>query len=278
MSIHAGVSVHPSAVVEQGAQLGTGVIVGPFCYVGAGVVLGNGCRLHSHAVVDGNTVLGSDNEIYPFASIGKAPQDLKYKGENTQLIIGNKNTIRECVTLQPGTVQGGGRTVIGDQNLFMAYTHVAHDCMVGSRNIFANCAQLAGHVEIADGAIVSAHSAIHQFCRVGPLAMTAAGAMLSQDLPPYCQAQGDRATLVGLNLVGLKRSGTKTEDIQKIKATYKILFWGGHPTVDEAVAACSALTLDSHPLSLQLITFVKNSKRGVVRPAREGSGEEDSLA
>lgn len=266
-------NIHPSAIVEPGARLDDGVRIGPFCHVGAHVILGKGTVLHSHVVVTGHTTLGEGNEIFPFASVGCAPQDLKYKGEDTVLIIGNGNIIREGATLQPGTVQGGGKTIIGHRNLFMAYTHVAHDCVIGDGNILANTAQLAGHVTLGDSTLISAGSGIHQFCSIGDYGMAAAGSMVAQDIPPYCQVHGDRARLVGLNLVALKRKGFSREAIQAVRAAFKTLFYSGAPSVDEAVARIDADGQLGFPEVLKLVDFVKNSKRGVVRPELDANSK-----
>lgn len=266
--------VHPSSIVDPKAQLDTGVHVGPFCVVGPHARIGRGTRLHSHAVVTGHTTLGAENEIFPFASVGHAPQDLKYKGEPTTLEIGDRNRIRECVTLQPGTVQGGGKTVIGNGNLFMAYAHAAHDCIVGDENVIANAVQLAGHVTIDNRTVISGCSAVHQFCRVGDYAMAAGGSILVQDLPPFCIAQGDRATLRGLNIVAMRRRGIPNASILAVKSAYKILFLSGAPTVDAAVAQCVEQGLTAVAEVNALIAFVQGSKRGVVRPAVDGQLEE----
>jgi UDP-N-acetylglucosamine acyltransferase len=268
----AEVKIHPSAIIEPGAELDAGVVLGPFCLVGANVKIGKGTRLISHAVVAGRTTLGEENEVYPFASIGHAPQDLKYKGEPTTLQIGNKNRIREYATLQPGTVQGGGKTVVGNGNLFMAYTHVAHDCIVGNENVFANAAQLAGHVVIENQAVLGSMSALHQFCRMGSLAMTGAGSMVAQDIPPFCMVHGDHAVLRGLNLVALRRRGLSNEAIAAVKTATKIIFWGKFPTVDAALAKCVEEGLLNHPPVVQLIDFVKSSRRGVCRPDMSSAG------
>lgn len=264
----AGVEIHPTAVVHPGAQLDTGVVVGPFCVVGPHVRMGAKTRLHSHVVVEGHTVMGARNEVFPFASVGHAPQDLKYRGEPTTLVIGDDNRIREGATLQPGTTQDRGTTLVGSRNLFMAYTHVAHDCVIGDECILANATQLAGHVVIESRAVLGSMSAVHQFCRVGELAMVGANAMVASDLAPFCLAQGDRATLRGLNLVGLKRRGFSSDDIGKVKEAYRILFVAGHPTIDIALAACEAAGLVGCMGVAELLAFVKETgKRGLVRPA-----------
>ena len=199
------------------AELDHDVKVGPYCVVGAGVNIGNGSMLQSHVVVQGRTTLGEGNVIFPFASVGSTPQDLKYKGEPSELIIGNCNTIREYVSLNPGTSGGGMVTRVGDQNLLMMYCHIAHDCIVGNRNVVANGATLGGHVAIEDYVIVGGLVGIHQFVRIGTGAILGAGSMVSMDVPPYCNATGDRAELRGLNLEGLKRRGFDPSTISAIR-------------------------------------------------------------
>ena len=270
------VFIHPTALVEKGAQLDEGVHVGPFSIVGSHVRVGKNSRLFSHVVLTGHTTLGAENQIYPFASVGHAPQDLKYKGEPTTLVIGDRNLIRESTTLQVGTVQGGGTTVVGHGNLFMAYTHVAHDCRLGNDNILANGVQLAGHVTIDNDAVIGGISAVHQFCHIGDMAMTGGGAMLVEDLPPYCIAQGDRAMLRGLNLVKMRRKGLSAEALRAVKDAYKLLFLSGAPTVSDAVAKVELAGFLKFPEVLKLVEFVKTSQRGVVRPAQDVSVESDA--
>jgi UDP-N-acetylglucosamine acyltransferase len=267
--------IHPTALVEKGAELDSGVSVGPFCLVGPNVKLGRGTKLISHAVVTGHTTLGEENEVFPFASIGHAPQDLKYKGEPTLLIIGNRNRIREGATLQPGTVTGIGKTVVGDSNLFMANTHVAHDCIVGNENVFANCAGLAGHVTVCNQAVIGGLCAVHQFCTIGDMAMLGLAAVVVQDVPHFCTVEGNRANLRGMNLVAMKRRGIPAESIQLVRKAYKIIFMSGFPTVPEAVAACEKEGILADPHAQRFVEMVQNSKRGVVRPVLGGSSSED---
>lgn len=270
------VKIHPTAIVEQGVELDTDVEVGPYCIIGPKVKIGKNTKLHSHVVIQGCTQIGERNEVFPFASIGNAPQDLKYRGEQTHLLIGNENKIREYATLQPGTVQGGNKTIVGDQNLLMAYTHVAHDCIVGSRNVFANGAQLAGHVVVDDGTVIGALTGVHQFARIGSFAMSGAGSMISQDVPPYCTVQGDRAVLRGLNVVGLKRFGFTKTMLDQVKDVYHILFLSPDTasSVEAALQKCVDKGFDKIPELNRLLTFVRQSKRGVVRPAQGESKEE----
>lgn len=267
-------NIHPTAIVHSGAEIDADVVIGPYCTVGGHVKIGRGTRLISHVVLDGHTTIGEENEIFPFASVGAVPQDLKYKGEPTTLTIGHRNKIRECATLQPGTVQGGGKTVVGDDNLFMAYTHVAHDCLVGNNNIFANSVQLSGHVEIHNGAVIGGISGIHQFCRIGDMAMVAAGSIVVQDVPNFCVAQGDRATLRGLNVVGMRRKGLTASDLSQIKDLYKRLFLNPMPTLDETIAACRASGLLDSQHAQRFIEFVQSARRGVVRPDAGGNDEQ----
>lgn len=258
--------IHPTAIISEGAELDVGVEVGPFCFIGPNVRIGKETKLHSHAVVTGWTTLGEENEIFPFASVGHAPQDKKYKGEKTTLVIGNANRIRECATLQPGTVQGGGVTTIGNGNLFMAYSHVGHDCIIGNDNVIANSCALAGHVTIHNRAILSGLSAVHQFCTIGDMAMAGGGAMVNHDLPPFCIGEGNRAKLRGLNVVGMRRAGHSSDEILAAQRAYRILFHMGFPTVAEAVACVAQENLLDIPCVAKLVSFVEASKRGVVRP------------
>ena len=216
--------IDPSAVVDPKAKLGKDVNIGPYCVVGPEVVLGDRVRLHSHVVVDGRTTIGEDTEIFPFASIGTAPQDLKYHGELSTLTIGKRNKIREHVTMNPGTEGGGMTTVVGDDCLFMMGAHVAHDCQVGNRVILANNATLAGHVHVGEHAIIGGLSAVHQFVRIGHHAMIGGMSGIENDVIPYGQASGKRAHLVGLNLVGLKRRGFSREEIQQMRGAFEQLF------------------------------------------------------
>ena len=269
--------IHATAIVHPGAQIDTDVHIGAYCVVGEHVRVGKGTRLHSHVVLEGHTTLGERNEVFPFASIGHAPQDLKFRGEPTTLVIGDDNRIREGATLQPGTIQDKGTTIIGSRNLFMAYTHIAHDCVIGDEVILANATQLAGHVTIESRAVLGSMSAVHQFCRVGELAMVGANAMVAADLAPFCLAQGDRATLRGLNLVGLKRRGFSSEQIGRVKAAYKVLFLSGQPTIEAAFAACAEAGLAGEKGVDEIIAFMKvTGKRGLVRPGSEvGRGDSE---
>jgi UDP-N-acetylglucosamine acyltransferase len=214
-------------------------------------------------VIEGWTDIGSDNQFYQFSSIGAAPQDLKYSGEQTTLKIGNRNRIREFATLNRGTAQGGGVTSVGNDNLFMAYSHVAHDCIIHDHAILANGATLAGHVEIESSAILGGLSAVHQFCRIGCHTMISGGSMVGQDIPPYTVAQGDRAKTMGLNLIGMKRRGFSEETIRGIKKAYRIIFRSGM-RLEEALDMVVG-ELESTPELDHFVNFIKQSQRGIAR-------------
>ncbi len=255
--------IDPRAVVHPGACLEEGVHVGPFAVIGEHVRIGKGTAVGSHCVIEGRTTIGQDNMISQFASVGAAPQDLKFRGEESRLIIGNRNRIREFTTIHLGTEGGGMETTVGDDNLFMAYSHVAHDCHIGNRVILANAATLGGHVTLEDNVIMGGLSGVHQFCRVGKLAFLAAGSVAVLDVPPFTIVQGDRARLVGLNLEGLKRKGFSQEVISALKNAFRILFRSGLP-LEEAV---SRIRSDSGmPLEVgDLIRFISDSERGITR-------------
>jgi UDP-N-acetylglucosamine acyltransferase len=257
------VSVHPTAIVEPGAILHPSVEVGPYAIIGPKVRLGAGTVVGSHAVLDGDTTLGERNHVFHHTSVGAPPQDLKYAGEDTQLIIGDGNLIREFATLHKGTAGGGGVTRVGNRNLFMAYSHVAHDCVVGSGCVMANSAALAGHVELGDHVTLGGLSAVHQFTRIGDHAFVAGGSMVVLDVPPYCTAQGDRAELAGLNTVGLTRQGYTEEQVARIKDAYRLLFRSklGLTQALEAVQAEHG----GHPEIEALLRFIGQSKRGITR-------------
>ncbi len=240
MAVHPEANVHPLSVVEPGAEIGPGAVVGPFCTVGAGVRLGAGVELVSHVAVAGLTEVGEGTRIWPFASIGHQPQDLKYRGEPTRLIIGARNMIREHVTMNPGTEGGGGVTRIGDDGLFMMSVHVGHDCRIGDGVILANNATLAGHVVLGDHVVMGGLSAVHQWCRIGTGAMVGGITGVEKDVIPFGLVTGDRAVLQGLNLVGLKRRGVGREALHDLRAAYRALFHGPGTLVDRAVAVAAA--------------------------------------
>jgi UDP-N-acetylglucosamine acyltransferase len=255
--------IHATAVVHPEARVHETVEVGPFCVIGPKVKVGAGTRIGPHVVIEGDTTLGERNRVFPFASIGQVPQDLKYAGEDTQLVIGNENQIREYATLHIGTAGGGGVTRIGNRNLFMANSHVAHDCRIGDGCVLANSVALAGHVEVGDHVIFGGLAAVHQFTRIGKHAFIAGGAMVGMDVPPYCTAQGDRAELVGLNTVGLTRHGYSDEQIGRIKDAYKILF-RSKIGLNEAISTLKA-EHGGHAEIDELLQFLESTKRGLTR-------------
>jgi UDP-N-acetylglucosamine acyltransferase len=255
--------IHETAIVHPGARIEEGVDIGPYAVIGEHVSIGSGTTVGPHAVIEGWTEIGRDNRIFQFASVGAIPQDLKFHGEKSTLRIGDRNTIREFVTIHLGTEDGGGETRIGNDNLLMAYSHVAHDCHVGNRVILANGATLAGHVEVDDHAILGGLSAIHQFTRIGCHVMVSGGAMVAQDIPPYTIAQGDRAKTVGLNLVGLKRRGFSPEVMRDLKEAYKLVFRSGL-RVEEALKRISE-DIEQSPEVDVFIKFIQNSERGIAR-------------
>jgi UDP-N-acetylglucosamine acyltransferase len=218
--------IHQTAVIEKGAELGAGVKIGPYCVIGPHVKLGNGVELKSHVVVDGYTTIGDETVVFPFASLGHAPQDLKYSGEKSELLIGKRNKIREHVTMNPGTIGDKMKTVVGDNCLFMMSSHVAHDCMVGNNVILANNATLAGHVEVGDFAIIGGLAAVHQFVRIGPFAMIGGMSGVEYDVIPFGLVKGERAHLAGLNYIGLERRGFTKEQVQALMKAFKQLFEG----------------------------------------------------
>jgi len=255
--------IHQTAIIHPGAKLADDVSVGPYSVIGEHVVIGSGTTIASHVVIEGWTEVGSDNRIFQFASIGADPQDLKYAGEKTVLKIGDRNRIREFTTMSRGTVEGGGITTVGNDNLFMAYSHVAHDCIVNDRVILANGATLAGHVEVESAAILGGLAAVHQFCRIGCNTMISGGAMVAQDIPPYTVAQGDRAKTMGLNLIGLKRRGFSEETIRGIKKAYRLIFRSGL-RLEDALTQVNE-EVESTPELDHFIDFIKNSHRGIAR-------------
>ena len=267
------VTVHPSSSVHSRAILEPGVEIGPFCTVGENVRIGVGTRLLSHVVIDGHTVLGENNVIYPFTTIGMAPQDLKYRGEPSRTVIGSGNTIRESVTIHRGTEGGGMETVLGDNNLLMAYCHVAHDCRIGSRVVMANSANLAGHIIIDDGAIIGGLSGIHQFVRVGRFAMVGGMSGVPKDVPPFVWASGNRAYLYGLNQEGLRRNHISPESVALLKKAYQTLFRSGLPMA-QAIDRVRT-SIPATPEITHLLEFIESSERGVLTSPR-GGGEGDS--
>ena len=255
--------IDPRAVVHPDAKLGEDVVVGPFCVVGSEVSIGDRTRLAAHVVVDGRLSLGPDNVVAPFASLGGPPQDLKYAGEPTSVTIGGGNRFCEYVTVSRGTAGGGGVTRIGDNNLFMAYAHIAHDANVGSRIVFANAATLAGHVEVGDDSTIGAFSGVHQFCRIARHAFVGGYSVVTQDALPWVLTVGNRAVSHGVNVVGLKRKGYPQETVDAIKRCYLTLF-RSKLLLEDAIAKVEAES-GSIPEIRYFLDFVRSSKRGVVR-------------
>lgn len=254
---------HPTAVVDSAAELDDGVEVGPYSVIGPGVRVGKETRIRSHVVVEGRTSIGAGNVIYQFATVGSRPQDLKYQGEDSELVIGDGNTIREFASLNPGTAGGGLVTRVGQRNLLMMQSHIAHDCIIGDDNIVANGAMLGGHVVVGDRVIIGALVGVHQFVAIGSGAIIGAGSMVSKDVPPYCNATGDRVRLRGLNLEGLRRRGVDKARVEAIRRTYRILF-RSRLRLKEAVERVSREVPRTHEVE-QMVRFVESSQRGVCR-------------
>ncbi|NEX20351.1 acyl-ACP--UDP-N-acetylglucosamine O-acyltransferase [Thiorhodococcus mannitoliphagus] len=255
--------IHPTAVIDAGAVLDSSVEVGPFAVIGASVEIDAGTQIGPHVVLKGPMRIGRDNRIFQFASVGEDPQDKKYGGEPTRLEIGDRNQIREFVTLHRGTAQDKGVTRIGDDNLFMAYTHVAHDCVIGDHVIMANAASLGGHVEIHDWAILGGFTIVHQFCRIGAHAFCAMGSVLSKDVPPYVMVGGHPAEPHGINAEGLRRRGFPADSIQAIKRAYRALYMANLRR-DQAVERILGMT-EGAPELKALLDFISASARSIIR-------------
>ncbi len=266
--------IHPTALVAAGATLGAGVTIGPFCQVGPDVTLHDGVQLLSHAVIDGHTEIGAGALIYPFVTIGLAPQDLKYKGEPTRTVIGPRTQIREHATIHRGTVTGTGITKIGADCLLMAVTHVAHDCDIGNGVICANNVVMGGHVTIGDNAVIGGAAALHQFVRIGRCAMVGGVAGVEADVIPFGSVLGNRARLVGLNIIGLKRRGFDSAARHRIRSAYRRLFLG--PGAFAARLAAVRADHAADPLVMEIVAFAETpSKRGLVRVSRTPDAEPD---
>ncbi len=256
--------IHPTATIDPKAEIDEGVEIGPYSVVEKGISIGEGTKIGPHVVIREGTEIGKGCHIFQFASIGEAPQFLGYKGEKTFLRIGDHNVIREFVTLHRGTVKGGGRTVIGNDNFFMAYSHVAHDCQIGNQVVMANGATLAGHILIEDYAIIGGLVAIHQFCRVGAFAIIGGLSGVLLDIPPYTKAQGDRAKLFGLNTVGLKRANFSEETLRALKKAYRTVFRSGL-TLEKAMKKLAEDEISQIPEVQHFLQFIQGSKRGISR-------------
>lgn len=263
--------IHPTAIVSPQAEISDGVVIGPNCVIGGNVFIDEGTRVDAFASVKEYTRIGKNNHIFSYAMVGEVPQDLKFHGEESWLHIGDNNRIREFSTLHRGTEGGGGCTTVGDGCLLMAYSHVAHDCVLGSNIVMSNGATLAGHVEVRDNAIIGGLSAVHQFVRIGRNAFVGGMTGIAQDLPPYMLAVGERAGVHGPNLVGLRRLGLSREAIAAIKAVFKLIWLSGTPrqeALDQAVYEYADI-----PQVLEIVEFVRESKRGVLTASREAESQ-----
>ncbi|BCD59840.1 MULTISPECIES: acyl-ACP--UDP-N-acetylglucosamine O-acyltransferase [unclassified Nitratiruptor] len=250
--------IHPTAIIEEGAKIGKNVTIGPNAYISKDAVIEDGCTIMQGAIIDCKTKIGQGTKIFYNAVIGSIPQDLKFGGEDVELIIGKNNTIREFCLINPGTAHGGGKTIIGDNNLLMGYVHVAHDCRIGNNCILANAATLAGHVELGNNVVIGGMTPIHQFVKIGDFAMIGGASAVSQDIPPYTLAEGNRAKLRGLNLVGLRRN-FGNEVVDEIKQAFKKLFKSGQSPKEVA----KELVHSSSEHVRNLAEFVLASKRGI---------------
>ncbi|MCK4739272.1 MAG: acyl-ACP--UDP-N-acetylglucosamine O-acyltransferase [Deltaproteobacteria bacterium] len=267
------IKIDPTAMLHPSVELDSGVVIGPYSIIGEKVKIGKNTRVAPHVVVGRLTTIGSGCRLFQFSSVGAEPQDLGYDGEDTEAIIGDNNIIREFVTIHRGTAKDAGKTIVGSNNLFMNYTHVAHDCIVGDNVVMANCATLAGHVEINDHAIIGGLSAIHQFTRIGAYVIIGGGSIVTQDIIPFVMAVGNRATMRGLNLIGLRRAGFARSDISEIKKAYTLLFRSSKNLKD---ATEELLKEAGESENIKKITeFIKNSKRGVIRDKGKKGNEED---
>lgn len=255
--------IHPSAIIDPAAHLGKDVSIGAYSIIGADVSIGDHSWIGPHVVISGPTTIGKYNKIFQFASLGEAPQDLKYNGEPTKLTVGDHNVIREYVTFNRGTVDGHGETRIGSHNLFMAYCHVAHDCQVGNSTVFANAASLAGHVEVGDFATLGGFTSVHQFSRIGERSFSGLGSVITQDIPPYSTCAGNRARAVGINKVGLSRKGFSSECISALHKSFRLLLIS-KKTREEVLIELRPL-MELYPEVRLFVDFVINSQRGIAR-------------
>lgn len=255
--------IHPTAVVDPSAQFDSDVEVGPYAIIGADVSVGRGTRIGPHAILRGPALIGRDNQIFQFASVGEDPQDKKYAGEPTTLTMGDRNVVRESATIHRGTIQGCGETRIGNDNLFMAYTHVAHDCIIGDQVIMANAASLGGHVVIEDWAILGGFTIVHQFCRIGAHSFSAMGSVIGKDVPPYITIDGHPAVPRGINSEGLKRRQFSTEQISAIRRAYRLLYLS-NLKLEEATRALDELAA-AEPVVAAMTAFLSASARSILR-------------
>jgi UDP-N-acetylglucosamine acyltransferase len=257
-----GVQIHPTAIVDPGAEIGEDTTIGPYCVIGAQVVVGASCWLQNHVTVAGPTRIGARNKFYAYCSIGQQTQDLKYKGEPTYLEIGDENTFREFVTVNRSTMSDG-KTRVGNRGNFLAYSHIGHDCIVGDEVVFSNNGTLAGHVEVGDNAVMGGLTAVHQFCRVGRFAITGGCSKIVQDVPPFMIADGNPAEIRGINLVGLERKGFPPETVKLIKEAFRLLFRSKYNT-RQAIEAIRK-ELPTKEEITQIVEFIEKTERGVIR-------------
>ena len=255
--------IHPAAIVDSAARIGANVDVGPYSIIGPDVEIGDDTEVGPHVVIKGHTRIGRENRIFQFCSLGEMPQDKKYAGEQTRLEIGDRNTIREFCTFNLGTVQGGGVTSVGDDNWIMAYVHIAHDCHVANKTIFANGASLAGHVTVGDLVIFGGFTGVHQFCRIGAHVITAASSLVLQDVPPYLMVAGNTAQPYGIHVEGLKRRGFTSEAISELKRAYRTLYKSG--LLLEEAKGKLAEQAKAQPDVQLMVDFLEASKRGIIR-------------
>lgn len=257
-------AIHPTALVDPKAEIDPSVEIGPFSVIGPDVKIGSNSIVKSHVVINGHTTIGQNNEIYQFASVGEANQDKKYKGEPTKLVIGDHNVIRENATIHRGTIQDNGITQIGDHNLFMASTHVGHDCIIGNNNIFANYAALAGHVKVGDFVIFGGYTGIHQFCQVNSYGMCGMGSMVAKDIPQFMMVSGSPAKAHGINFEGMRRRGVPQDVIRALRKAYKIIYLKGL-TLEQALHDIEQD--DIHHISdvAEFVLSIRRSKRGIIR-------------
>ena len=251
--------ISPLAHIEEGAKIGENVKIGPFCYISSQANIGEGTVIDAHACIYGNTTIGKNNHIFSHAVLGSIPQDLKYAGEEVELIIGNNNKIREFTLFNPGTKGGGSKTIIGNNNLFMGYVHLGHDVIIGNNCILANAATLAGHVELGDYVVIGGMTPVHQFVHIGDYAMIAGASALAQDVPPYCMAEGNRAVIRGLNLTGLRRN-IERKDIDELKSAYRFIFESGFAIKEQAT---KLLEETSNYHVKNFCNFIIKTKRGI---------------
>jgi len=253
-------SIHKTAIIEDGATIGKNVTIGAFTIIGSHVTIGNNTKISSHTFISGHTTIGENNNIFSHTVLGTDPQDLKFDGEETYLIIGNDNTIREHTLINTGTSGGGYKTIIGDGNLIMGHVHLGHDCILKNNIVIANSAILAGHVEVESNVVIGGMSAVHQFTKIGEFGMIGGGSIVVQDIPPYCICEGNRAVLRGLNINGLRRHFSNRDDINQIKKAYKHLFDSGNALT---ISAKELLESSENKYVKLLAQFVLDTKRGI---------------